>query len=628
MNSLPLAPFLNSLHYDGFRVNVSDYRRIDQALKANKKLTLGRLRSCLCSLLAHSPEEEELFYRRFRIFFNVDLEAEVYFADIDVEAALRDLERLRVENPPIQREAPPIQYEPSAPSQPAQLQTDGRFLVLQHIRNALLVALGIMTLFLGYKFIRDSTVRSNIVIAQNSNQPTPSPTSNLVGTGIIPATFPTPAQVQNREAKVSLWERLRRMINTLLERSQSALRRGSLVYVLLIVALTLLYFFYRWMSRNVPLKSLPRWNVEALQNFRLSGLGGPIAPSLSDDELDWLADSLSYFQSEAPSRILDAKESSRRAAKNMGLLTLVFKRKKYVRQVFILEDAFSEALVWNRIASELVGGLEARGVVVNYGKFFGRPDKIEFTDHRVVFLEELDDYKDISIFLFFSNSKGLKFFRDRVALETISHWPMAVWMELREPASWDESTALVSEFNVPVCHASPSGLLTALTSLISEQGYPLTSTSREGQNWEGVPSFSADALEDSLKALLGDALPWAQACAMIQPITLSLAESLRRKFAPTLPAERVGRLFTIPGTAYSVAGIKFSLPVLAALRRGFVVSWDEDKQEEILNYLLEKIKEAEPREGKSLAHIGWEYLYERVRLELHPDAALERLVQL
>jgi hypothetical protein len=115
---------------------------------------------------------------------------------------------------------------------------------------------------------------------------------------------------------------------------------------------------------------------------------------------------------------------------------------------------------------------------------------------------------------------------------------------------------------------------------------------------------------------------------MMQPVTPGLADALRRAFCPELPPERLERLFTLPDTTRSVAGLRFAQPVLAALRRGFPVRWESTQQEAILRFLLHQLQQVEPLQAGSPAHLAWETNLERVRLELAPDQALKRLAAL
>lgn len=405
---------------------------------------------------------------------------------------------------------------------------------------------------------------------------------------------------------------------------------------------------YYW-SRKIPLDESPQTdpsevlripqalvlhlNPEALSHFRLGTIGGKPAPYLDAATLDQLADSLGYFQSEQPSQFLNIPASIEATGRNGGIPALLYYRRKQVRSVLVLEDAFAESLAWNPIAQELAEGLDQRGVPVLYGRFYGSPQQFHTIDGSVVQLDDLEDYRRGYLVLVFSDGKGVRQHRDTFVLEALARWPMVSWMELREPRSWDESTALPAHYRFPIYPATRDGLLHAMGRFLTERGsqeeVPTDITS-----WRGLPAYKGKTLYDLealaayLEVILGDALLWAQACAMIQPVSVGLAHALRREFHPDLPPERIERLFALPNTTPSVSGLRFTDPVLAVLRRGFAICWEEKTQENVLRFLLDKIQEAEPSQEDSLAHLAWEWVWKRVQLELEPDKALKRLVEL
>ncbi|MCI5126830.1 MAG: hypothetical protein D3925_20700, partial [Candidatus Electrothrix sp. AR5] len=78
-----------------------------------------------------------------------------------------------------------------------------------------------------------------------------------------------------------------------------------------------------------------------------------------------------------------------------------------------------------------------------------------------------------------------------------------------------------------------------------------------------------------LEARLADALPWAQACSLLQPTPLGLADCLRREFFPHLLPERIERFVDLPGTSLGKGGFSFSRSVREALQQGVFVRFAE-----------------------------------------------------
>jgi hypothetical protein len=388
----------------------------------------------------------------------------------------------------------------------------------------------------------------------------------------------------------------------------------------------LIYGFWLWRSRQLPEDIPPVWQFDKPRLFSLGTVGGKPQPRLSPKILDILADSIGYFQSTQPSETLDLDKTVHLSIERR-LPTLVFQRHKQLRTVLILEDGLAKPLVWNPIAKELATGLEQRGVPVLYGQFYGSYQEVCTTEGVCYNLKTLAYDLDSYVLLIFSDGKSLRYHKDAPTLKSLAEWYQAAWLELREVQAWDESTALPAHFGLPIYPATPDGLLQAIGRFLSEAGQQneLSEVVRQAR---GFSMRIGENLAAYLEEFLGDALPWAQSCAMIQPVSLGLAEALCEKFFGHLPAERIERLFTLPNTSHTANGLSFSQPILATLRAGFLRRFTEEEQEERLQFILEKLSQVEPEDKESPAHLAWEWYWQRVNLELNPDEALQRLAEL
>jgi hypothetical protein len=310
-----------------------------------------------------------------------------------------------------------------------------------------------------------------------------------------------------------------------------------------------------------------------------------------------------------------------------GIPTLEFSKRRQVRSLLILEDVFAEATAWNSIARELAEGMRQRGVPVLYGQFSGSPERFKTEDGSVYHLEDLEDERRGYLLLIFTDGKGLYRHESTFALEDLARWPMVAWMELREPRFWDETSVLPTRYGIPIYPATPAGAVWAVRRFLTEQGIE-ADFSEQAIHWHGIPDQADAHLGVYVEGLLGDALIWAQDCAMLQPISPGLVDALRREFHPHLPRERIERLNVLPGTQCNASGLRFSDEVLSVLRTGFLIRRDEEEQEDVLRFLLRKVQEAEPDQEDSLAHLAWETVEKRILLELDLDDDLERLTQL
>jgi hypothetical protein len=604
MNAFPLAPFLASLDSDRIRVTLADYHRITTALRAGGSWNLGRLRGVLVALLAQNPDEETLIRQRFDSFFDCDLNADSSFTAADLESALAELMEASAEpqkdkSPSEITEAPP-RYEPPVDvwtprRKPRFSRRQKQFLLALISALVLLGACAYWTYPSWRGWLTPSEQGATGVGTTTRGTTTAQEQFSLTANADPPRQLPSEG---------SWWDYA---------------GVGILTAALLLLAVLL----YRLLAHREPDEG-PAFDPEAPQHFRRGDIGGRPVPRLDDETLSQLADSLGFFRSELPGKRLDVVASVKTLIKT-GLPSFVYHKRKSLRTVLVMEDAFAEPLAWTTVPQELAEGLAKRGVPVVYGMFRGIPSTF-YVEGHTLWLDDLDNNRRDYLLLLFSDGKGISR-RDELTLEALSRWPMAAWMELRERRFWDESTVRVARHGIPVYPATAGGLLQVTTRFLTERGTQKSGTD-ESSEWLGVPAFVGEGLAGHVEMLLGDALLWAQSCAMIQPVTRGLADALRRKFQPHLPPERLGRLMLLPGTTESVSGIRFSNAVLSVLRTGFAARWDEARQVEVLTFIMEKLLEVEPERADSLAHLAWECSFERVRLELEPERAARRLSQL
>lgn len=614
MNEFPLAPFLAMLATDGIRVTLNDYDRISLTLRTGGTWTVKRLRGVLLALLVKSADQEKAFVRRFDEFFNTALEVEeLSAAELEqLWAQLHGLIRERNISLPVPSSAVPrTPLGKAFRPKPQEQQHHFRFPKYRfrswHV--LMLIPVLALTAFLWFKYLQPSASEIPIVDVPDLVEPLPI----------------APPNQTNRQTTTGVSVSVKEIgppVQLPVEHSW----RDQAGVVGLFSLLTLGYAIFLWVLGNLPTEHKLAWDPRGQRHFPLGQIGGKSAPHLDSVTLDQLADSLGYFQSEAPGKRLNVRASVEAMARQSGLPLLVFHKRRQLRTVYILEDAYAQPLAWNPVPHELAEGLSQRGIHVKYGRFYGSPTQFQI-EGTVEWLEDMEAQRQNYLLLVFSDSKSLHYRRDSFVLETLARWPFLAWMELREPRHWDESTALVKNYGLPLFPATSAGLLRAMQRFLTEQSAGEDFSDAAGE-WRGIPASVGSDLSIYVEGLLGDALLWGQACAMIQPVTMGLADALRREFQPHLSPERIERLFALPGTSMSASGIRFSVPVLAVLRAGFMVRWDQHRQDEILRFLMEKIAETEPEQKDSLAHLVWQWTMERVRLELEPDRALEQIAKL
>lgn len=405
------------------------------------------------------------------------------------------------------------------------------------------------------------------------------------------------------------------------------------------------------MEHTAELKSVnpyKNWTVDdenRIVVFDTKRIGGEITPFLDKQSLDKLA---SYFIASAETvstEAIDLASSVELIARNGLFVDLAYKKEQKLQGVIILKDGYAEN--WNPIALELAKGLAVRDIPTMYGEFYGSLDNIQLIENKDVLtskgnifsyakerqLLDLAHYKQNHIILVFSNGQNLIASREEENLSVLSKWPKVAWLELREPRNWDSGTRLPMEFNLPVYPANAESLVKILSQFFIKQ-QPLESY-QLNSNQRRIPSYIGKQVDEQgnvdedyayyLERFLGDSISWARACAMIQPLSLALADKLRRTFFAGLPLQRLERLINLPNTSDTVGGLIFSQPVQKALRYGFKNYFGTERQEAILRFVLKEmeaanVKPLEKVDGKyTLAYLNWKAMYELLRVNIDSE---------
>jgi len=575
-----LEPFLEVLQADGFVIGPRDYERIALALAAWPRTWTGdRLSEVLCPLLVTSEEEAERFQRHFDGFFTLKADEEMLA-----------LARPNIDGPE------------------------------HHARND-----------------------------ENSRQ-TPHKRNAETGVSAIRRNSGTGASTSNGYYKSLITGMA---IGTIKDISNVAV---MFLLILASVVFILLIFYYNYKYEAAVALAATFSSTFAVRRFiasrsRRDEPGCPtgakttssqrpsttnalpplpppqaIPPRLSRHALDEFADGLGRFVGTTRGQELDVRATIDASVCAGGFTELRFRRLRHDRQVVILEDLTSEARGWNAAADELAEGLAQRGIALVRGWFHGSPATCQSREGGRLDLDDLDHDRQGYLLLIFSDGQGLHP-RDRVVLESLAHWPFAAWMDLRDPALWDETPVRLRKAGIPVFPASDAGLAGVGQLFLSERAPDKATHFRSGR----APAFVAldsPALATMLAAQLGDVLEWACDCAMAQPLLpLGLADALRREYHPHLPPERLDRLIALPGTRFTNNGLTLADPVLKELRQGFLRRPNHE-QNAVLAFILAEMKQLEPAKPGSTAHLEWRLRYARVQVDLDADAAADELREL
>lgn len=614
-NRFPLSSFLVSLEPYGFRLTVSDYGRICTALSTGGKWDLTRLRNVLVALLVKDEIQRDAFLRAFYVFF--DPEIETFKTHIDINKALADIKAIHEKAKPF---SSPKRYTEEASkrfkSDRKTRRGKWRFFAL-----GLCVAVFTLICVFSEHIVLPNFKKTTVTaipqkpIVPKRNDPKPVEDSSPVVEEI---------EKQNMRIYPNV-PYLKGITPTPIGKKDEWILYIAASGILSLIAVA--FGVYLRQARKPPNDKAVEWNPDGERYFQSEKIGGDPAPRIDDETLAHLADSTGYFQNENPGKNVDI-QASIKASIEKAMPEIVFFPGKQIRSVVILADTFTDSLAWNSVEKELKDGMTRLGVPVVYGKFRGVPDKFHTEDGQTIYLDDLEANRGGKLLLIFCDGKGFHKKRDRYCLESLARWPMIAWMDPQPENLWDESSTLPAEFGIPVYPASPGGLLRVFRRFLTEFSMGKDNSDNFG-NRTGVPQVGNRGLSVYLENFLKEALPLAQDCAMMPtPVTLGLMDALRREFHPGLPPKCMDLITAIPETTCVVSGFRFSDAVRSVLRRGFIARGSEKYQTAVLEFLLEKVNAAEPADKESPAHLQWEWTRERIRLDLKPDKALERLSRL
>ncbi len=285
------------------------------------------------------------------------------------------------------------------------------------------------------------------------------------------------------------------------------------------------------------------------------------------------------------------------------------------RQIFIIESCSVAAPVWRPLARQLAQRLVQRQLPVRFMQCRNVPE------NRL--LGEWYERRDQVLILVFGDSQRIQTRAQQQAIKVLRDWPQLLWFELRDPRAWDVRTWWLLRAGLRVYPAQAQAVVIACQDLWREKkpGYSAEQLRILKQRRQPPP------LPERMTRILGDALPWAQACAMLPPpFGLGLAEHLRQVCFPHLSVYAVERLRSLPDIARHDEALYFSPRLLALLRSGFAQQ-KLAQQEAVLGFLQQCVLQAQPA-AEGLAHLEWQWYRARLQLDIAPEAALPALAEL
>ena len=654
----PLEPFLRTLVDEGFAIGVTEYERTRRLLSLETRWTRDRLRTAVISVVAKDKTEQERARRLFDEFFP------------DREAANSEAERSHVQSDVLSWIRSSANTPGDSRDDHTTYHTFGAFGAFarnappsrgegRSVRRRLIVAISVVAIVVAMAgFVISRRNKSDDSISGSSSPATSTtpddPTSTTDDSGSRTPLTPREESRRTRELSGTPDTRTVDVLTAefvprdplpfwswrTLGRKLFPFLAWTIAFILPEVIRQVRRRFFPSPEPENPTLPSTEWDETGDRSFNPSLVGGCPAPRLSSDRLDAIADALGHFRSEIRGRTLDVPASITATARQGHLPTPVFRRRRLRRSLLLLRPMHCDWLDVDPLFEELVTGLKHRGVSLRVGRFEHGPHRFVGEDGQPIHLTDLEADRLGTIVLVFTdtpapptgargsarnNSTAMREFL--AAAEELRTW-RAAEIDVRGPTLGHESRTPSHPLDLPLFEGTVGGIERAIESAATRQ----TSQHRRPLDQRNIHVRSLESESRGLTEQLGDALPWAQACSVVQPIGIGMADRLRRHplLRPTVPFEHLRRFAELPGVSVTANEIWFTPTIRNHLWNGFRNEWPQDDQESILRDILDDIRRTCPPNlpQNSPSYRMYEHLEASVQIHVDPRIAervLERL---
>lgn len=290
--------------------------------------------------------------------------------------------------------------------------------------------------------------------------------------------------------------------------------------------------------------------------FRVGSLGGVPPPFLTPETAYEIAEMLGYREGEADMSSPDIRATIAAYVRGEDRAMLVYERRRELPTVLLLTDRNSSACHWHTLPAEFERELTARGVALEPIPFHGnlhdprtgqpRPEAIE--------LENAVMAPGWTVTVIFAEAHRLS--RAAIALlRRVAENGPVLFFDLRDSSLWDGRHDELAASGVALFPATANHLRNGLAQIFAPD--------RTVGGLRSAPKQPARPGLGDIKALtasiLGDALEWAQECALVQPVSYPMAELLRARHAKLGGAEgriAFSRLAALPGSWVGPEGLR------------------------------------------------------------------------
>jgi hypothetical protein len=294
--------------------------------------------------------------------------------------------------------------------------------------------------------------------------------------------------------------------------------------------------------------------------FRVGALGGDQQRFLQSDMATQVAELFSYRRGEPEISTLDVQATVAAHVRGEDPSSIVHERQRQLPVVLLLVDATSSSLQWHTLAYEFEAALSARGVaherITFQGSFFESRDGRTNLSGEGLYLESAVTAPGWTVTCVFGEVQKLSAV-DRGLLHWVQENGPVLFFELRHPRLWDARHRLLSDGGITVLPATAPYLLEGLARIFAPDRATAADTF---DPIDRIAARNPAANEITLEALGADAVDWATECALVQPISYALAETLRRahpELAGPSGQLEYSRLAALPGSWTGAEGLRF-----------------------------------------------------------------------
>lgn len=594
----PVEVLLRRLQKDGFSITAEDYARVRRVHVLKATWRRGELRSVLRACVVRSPECNPVFDEAFADAFGKGAEDDQVFPAV-VKDPLLQLPPDQLPNPP--PTDPPVNPEPKpgpSPPGPVLERSCGYLAYFQlsitvrryrrWIQGALVLAVGGTLMVLLFKFGPDHLCKSELIgscIGDRVFDP------GAFGLGFLAALLLTAVAA----AVAHIWLRLTA------EQVE---------------------------ARQDQAKPPPVAQATAVsgKQFRVGLVGGAALPKALDRRRGRrIAEMLAYVDAGPDMSRYDIPASARRRATCPQEAGLVHARRRMLPVVVFLCDTAGPGPRWNTLATDAIKLFHERGLAVEVvdvdGSFHrGQVAGTPLCTPAIRTLLADPEGALPRVVLVFTDGARMHA-QDLAVLRQLRKASPVLWLDYHDRRLWDVRHAAVAAAGVGVWQATQEDLECGLRAI-----YAPGSRIPASQAWQ-EPEGRPSNLRRQVWHMLGDAADWAADCSLLQPMSLALADRIRRELHPHLGWHAFSRLLSLPGSSLAAEGLRFGTNVTAFLRQRFALRRSPEAQLYLTSLIEQAITAHQPAPG-TYAEAACDWTRLQMLVFTQPDAALPEIARL